>query len=124
MLTTAGPTSALATLATNGMPHFVPFTHTAGAAGQKEIPVCVAASTVLFLGTASCCHLVRRVRNLNLVSPSEKKCFLDCWRCLLSFCLYFGPVFLAAGPSSAALLAGRGGGKPTIQQDPGLELGT
>lgn len=69
MPTTVGLASALATLATNGTPRFAPFTQTAGATGQKEISVCAAVSMVLFLATASCCHLVRRVRNLDSSIP-------------------------------------------------------
>lgn len=69
MLTTMGLASALATLATNGTPRFAPFTQPAGATGQKEIPVYVAASTGLSLVTASCCHLVRRFMNLNTSIP-------------------------------------------------------
>lgn len=89
MSTTAGLASALATLTTNGTPHFAPFTPTAVATGQREIPVNVSASTVQFLAIVSCCHLVRRVRNLD-----TSIWIVAVFVCLAGFCLYFGPVFL------------------------------
>lgn len=97
---TTGLGSALATLATGGTLLSAPSILPALAIDWKSVPVCVSASMMLPLATASCCHLVRRVGTWKLVSPSEKKHFLGCWDCLfVCFCFFFGPVFLATGPS-------------------------
>lgn len=94
---TTGLPIVIASLDTSGMPVSAPITELANPS-TTTIPVAVSSSALLKLGTASCCHLVRRVKNCKPMGPSERN---------LCFFPSAIPVFLPAGPSSAASLGGR-----------------
>lgn len=96
--TTAGAPLVLASLGTSGTRVSAPVTVPANPPTTTS-PAAVLSSAVLKPGTASCCHLVRKVGDLETNTKSERT----------PLCVVFpsDPCILPAGTSPAAPLGGR-----------------